>query len=75
MVITIPAEMEDALMEAARELGVTPETLVIDTLQTNLAAREQRAPHDRWEDLLRSVGSPAGVSLSDEATSRETLYD
>ena len=75
MVITVPTEIEDALEEAARELGVTPENFVLDTRRARLAASQQQALRDAWEDLLISAGSPAGISLSDEATSRENLYD
>jgi hypothetical protein len=75
MVITVPPEIGDALVEAARKLGVTPEDLVLDTLRAKLAASTQPAPRDPWEDLLLSAGSPAGISLGDEVTSRESLYD
>src|SRR5438105_1994372 len=30
---------------------------------------------DEWVRLLKSVGIPAGVSLSDEAVSRENMYE
>ena len=75
MVITVPPEIGDALAEAARKLGVTPESFVLDTLRAKLAASTQQAPRDVWEDLLLSAGSAAGTSLSEEATSRESLYD
>ena len=75
MIIIVPAEIEDALEEAARKLGVTPEGFVLDTLRAKLAAAMQEEPHNGWEAMLHSAGSPAGVSLSDEATGRENLYD
>ncbi len=75
MVISVPREIEDALEEAARRLGVTPESFVLDVLRAKLAGEKQQIPRDAWEELLLSVGSPAGISLSDEATSRESLYD
>lgn len=75
MVITVPDEMEDALEEAAQRIGVRPEDFVLDALRAKLANTVRREPRDAWEALLLSVGSPAGVSLSDEATSRESLYD
>lgn len=33
------------------------------------------APRDEWERRLRAIGTDCGVSLSDEALSREELYD
>jgi hypothetical protein len=75
MVVKVPEEIEDAVEEAARELGVTPEGFVIDTLRARLAEVTQNLPCDPWESLLVGVGLPAGVSLSDEATTRESLYE
>jgi PHD/YefM family antitoxin component YafN of YafNO toxin-antitoxin module len=39
------------------------------------AELRRRLADESWEESLDSVGLPAGVSLSDEATSRESLYD
>ena len=75
MVITVPGEIEEAVVEAARQLGVTPEGFVLDTLRARLASAGPQTAPDAWETLLHSAGSPAGVSLNDEATSREQLYD
>lgn len=38
-------------------------------------AAEPVVPRDEWERQLVSIGVPCGVSLSDEACSRESLYD
>jgi hypothetical protein len=75
MVITVPPEIEDALEQAARQLGVTPEGFVLAAVRARLAAGDEQLPQDAWETSLRRVGAPAGVSLSDEATDRELLYD
>lgn len=74
MVIKVPADIEADLVQAARKLGVTPEGFVLDTLRARLA----NAPvdgRDDWDVLLLAAGSRAGVSLPDEATTREALYD
>ncbi|HSH77081.1 MAG TPA: hypothetical protein VLA19_00955 [Herpetosiphonaceae bacterium] len=74
MVIRVPDDIEADLVQVARKLGVTPEGLVLDTLRARLAASLVGGPDD-WDALLLSAGSPAGVSLPDEATTREALYD
>lgn len=75
LVIKVPAEMEDALAKAAQRHGITPEGFVIETLKATLTAIQEEPRLDAWEATLLRIGVPAGVSLSDEATSRETLYD
>ena len=46
MIIIVPAEIENALEEAARKLGVTPEGFVLDTLRAKLVAAMQEGPHN-----------------------------
>ena len=75
MVVNVPDEIEDALAEAAQRFGVTPESFVVDTLRARLAEVAQELPIDEWEARLRGIAVYAGVSLSDEATSRDSLYD
>ncbi len=75
MVIMVPEEIEDALSEAARRHGVTPENFVLDTVRARLITSQEDSRVDPWEDLLLRIGVPAGVSLSDEAAGRESLYD
>ncbi len=75
MTIALTPDIEDALAEQARRQGTTPEQFVLNTLREKLAPVMLDTPRDEWEALLLSVGSPAGVSLSDEATSRDSLYD
>ncbi len=74
MVIRIPDDIEADLVQAARKLGVTPEGFVLDTLRARLGAQPVDG-RDDWDVLLLAAGSPAGVSLPDEATTREALYD
>jgi len=82
MTITLSRNIESALAEQAHKRGTTPERLALDTLREQLVlvtpaygGVTQEPPCDAWEALLLSLGSPAGVSLSDAATSRDSLYD
>jgi hypothetical protein len=75
MVVHLPDEIEDAVSAAARRLGVTPEGFVIEALRARLAEETRDRASASWKKSLHRVGSPAGISLSDEATSRESLYD
>ena len=75
MVVFIPEDIENALVEAARAQGISPERFVRDALRAKLSATTPPVVHGEWEALLFSVGSPAGVSLSDESTDREKLYN
>jgi hypothetical protein len=81
MIIALPPDIENALAEQARKRGTTPERLVLDTLReqwipgTGHAEGTREPLGDEWEALLLRVGSPAGISLSDDATSRESLYE
>ena len=61
MVSRVPADIYADLVQAARKLGVTAEGFFLG--------------RDDWDVLLLAAGSPAGVSLPDEATTRDTLYD
>lgn len=75
MVIQIDAELETALGEAARQTGVTTEKLALDTLRQRFLKRKPFQPRDEWERRLLGIGVDCGVSLSNEALSREELYD
>ncbi len=73
-------EIEQALVEQARRLGTTPESLALDAIRERLAATKRDAPvapisQAEWEARLRGVGTDCGVSLSHEAVSREGLYE
>ena len=61
MVSRVPADIYADLVQAARKLGVTAEGFFLG--------------RDDWDVLLLAAGSPAGVSLPDEATTRDALYD
>ncbi len=81
--ITLTPEIEQEVAKRAQELGTTPERLVLDKLYKEFpittAVREGLPrlfePQDEWEQRLLSVGTPCGVSLSNEAVSSEGLYE
>jgi hypothetical protein len=76
MTITLDPTLEAALNEAARKRGVAPEALALDALRDRFLPAVQRfQPRDDWERRLLAIGTDCGVSLSDEAVSREQLYD
>jgi hypothetical protein len=75
MIITITPDIEAALVELARRLGTSPERLALDTLREKIQSDASEPPREEWEALLFRAGSPAGVSLPDEATTSESLYD
>ena len=74
MVITLDAELEAALKAAAEKQGVAPEALALKTLGNIFVPRPLLEPRDEWERQLRSIATDCGVSLSDEALSRESIY-
>jgi hypothetical protein len=76
MVITVSAELEAALNEAARKRGLDPETIAIDILRDHfLASTAAFQPRDEWEQGLLDAARECGVSLSDAALGSEGLYD
>ena len=76
MVITLGAELEAALNEAARRQGVAPETLALDILRERfVATAAPLEPRDEWERGLLEAARPWGVSLADAALTSEGLYE
>jgi hypothetical protein len=76
MVITLGPELEAALDEAARRQGMAPEVLALNVLRERFLARAPAIqPQDDWERELLALAKDCGVSLSNEALSREQLYD
>ena len=76
MVITLTPDLEAALNDAVRKQGVSPETLALNVLRERFVPRVyDLEPRDEWERQLLSIGIDCGVSLSNEALSREGLYD
>ena len=76
MVITLPPELAAALSEQARRRDVAPEALALDALRQRFhAAPADLEPRDEWERRLLEAATDCGVSLSNEALSREEMYE
>ena len=76
MVITLPTDLTAALSEQARRRGVAPEALALDVLRQRFpSVSADLEPRDEWERRLLGLAKDCGVSLSDEALSREELYE
>jgi hypothetical protein len=75
MIITLDPELEAALIESARRQGIAPEVLALNTLRERFLTLALLEPRDDWERGLRALAKDCGVSLSNEALSREELYD
>lgn len=76
MVITLPPQLEAILSEQARRRGVTAEVLALDALRERFLPKPaDLEPRDEWERQLLGLAKDCGVSLSDEALSREAMYE
>lgn len=75
MVITLDPELETALNEVARHKGIAPEVLALNVLRERILDMAVLVPRDEWERELLALAIDCGVSLSNEALSREQLYD
>ena len=76
MVIHVSPELEAALAESARRLGVAPEALALDTLRERFLPEVSTIqPRDEWERRLLGAASDCGVSLPDSALSSDGLYE
>lgn len=74
MVITLGADLEAALNDLAHEEGVAPEVLALNALRERFLPPPIQ-PRDEWERRLLQAATDCGVSLSDQALSREELYE
>ena len=75
MTIKLDPNLEAALSKAAQQGGVDPESLAITVLREKFLSQPSIQPQDEWEKRLLGLAVDCGVSLSDEALSREQLYD
>lgn len=75
MIINVDPALEAALTEAAHRQGIAPEVLALKTLRERFLTQVLLEPRDEWERGLRALATDCGVSLSNEALSREELYD
>ena len=74
MEIALPPKLEAALAAQAQQRGITAEELAVQVLRKQLLPVERPVPQDEWERRLLSAAVDCGVSLSDEALSRENIY-
>jgi len=76
MTIDLGPELEAELAALAKRSGRTPEESVLRILRRQLLGDPPLGePRDEWERRLRAIATDCGVSLSDEALSREEMYD
>jgi hypothetical protein len=76
MTITLDPGLEAALNELAQRQGVAPDVLALNVLRERfLTPAPAIQPQDEWERRLLGLAKNCGVSLSDEALSREELYE
>ena len=71
MVITLGPELEAALHEQARQLGVSPEVLALRALRERFLPFAALQLRDEWERGLLEAARDCGVSLPDSALSSE----
>ncbi|MCI0357219.1 MAG: hypothetical protein L0211_01880 [Planctomycetaceae bacterium] len=78
MTINLSSDLSAAIADEAERLGTTPEAVVEQLLRAKLvppSGSSRISPRDDWERRLLAIPRDCGVSLSDEALSREELYD
>jgi hypothetical protein len=76
MTITLGPELEAALSKVAQQQGVAPEVLAVNALRERfLTPLTAVQPRDEWDRRLLGLAIDCGVSLSDEALSREEMYE
>jgi hypothetical protein len=76
MVIKLAPNLEAALNELARQQGISPEELALNTIRQHLLGRSAHLqPQDEWERHLLGAASDCGVTLSHDAVGSDGLYD
>ena len=76
MVVTLTPQLEAVLSEQAQRRGMAPEALALDALRQHfLPTPSPLEPRDEWERRLLGMAKDCGVSLSNEALSREEMYE
>ena len=80
MTITLTPDLERIVLQKAHDEATTPEAVVLNVIRETLGKRPSALagliePRDEWERRLLNVGTPCGVSVSDETLSSEGLYD
>jgi hypothetical protein len=75
MVVTLPPQLESALIAQARRRGVAPEELALTVLRRHLLPVAPPTPADEWERRLFGAAVDCGVTVPDAALSSEGLYE
>jgi hypothetical protein len=78
MVVALNPEVEKLVKDEAERTGKTADEIVNDALRRGLVPdyrNQLPPPRDEWEVRLRSIATPAGVSLTNEQLSRENIYE
>ena len=75
MVLTLPPQLESALVAQARQRGVAPEALAVEVLHRQLLPTTPPVPADEWERRLFAAAVDCGVSVPDAALSSDGLYE
>lgn len=76
MVLRLTPDIEAVLNKQAKAQGISPEDLALRVLRERLPVPPPPIePRDDWERRLLEAATDCGVSLSNEALSREELYD
>ena len=76
MTLTIDPVLERALNETAKHSGILPEDVVLNTLREKFAVPiSSIQPKDDWERRLLGMATSCGVSPTEGAFNRDTLYD
>jgi hypothetical protein len=76
MTITLGPDLEAALNMVAKRVGMAPDVLALNALRERfLSPSTGIQPQDEWEQRLLGLAVNCGVSLTDEALSREQLYE
>lgn len=76
MVLTLGPELEATVERLARSRGVDPAQFALNILtQRLLVLGKVPEPRNEWERRLLAIGTDCGVSLSNEALSREQMYE
>ena len=70
---TVEAVYDGSVLRPEVALPLQPNTRVRLTIE--VLPTVSMPPHDEWARQLLAVAQDCGVSLSDEALSRENLYD
>jgi hypothetical protein len=76
MTITLPPQLEAALVAEAGRRGIAPEALALDVLRERLLPKlPDLEPRDEWERRLLSIAIDCGVAPPDWALSSDGLYE